>query len=404
MGTINPLGMDVESTWDALVQGVSGAGPVTLFDASDLLVQIACEVKGFDPEQYMDARDARRRDRFEQLASAAARQALEQSGLQVTEEKSHRVGVIVSSAVGGLGSMEEGILTIDEKGPRRVSPFTIPMFMPNGASSLIGIDIGAQGPSFSLSSACASGVDSIGQAALLIRSGVIDAAVAGASEATVTHVGIACFDRLGAITRRNDEYQTRPAPFDAQRDGFIMGEGAAVLVLESLEHAQNRGAEIFGELIGYGASSDAYHVTAPSETGEGGALAIRLALQDAGLEPDQVDYINAHGTGTVLNDVAETRAIKSAFGERAYTTAISSTKSMTGHMMGATGALESIICVKAIEKSIVPPTINLVDPDPECDLDFVPGAAREMPVEVAITNAFGFGGHNAVLAFKSFQS
>jgi 3-oxoacyl-[acyl-carrier-protein] synthase II len=404
MGTINPLGMDVQSTWDALVQGVSGAGPVTLFDASDLLVQVACEVKGFDPEKYMDARDARRRDRFEQLASVAAREALEQSGLKVAEERSHRVGVIVSSAVGGLGSMEEGILTIDEKGPRRVSPFTIPMFMPNGASGLIGIDIGAQGPSFSLASACASGVDSIGQAALLIRSGVIDAAVAGASEATVTHVGIACFDRLGALTRRNDEYQTRPAPFDAQRDGFIMGEGAAVLVLESLEHAQNRGAEILGELIGYGASSDAYHVTAPSETGEGGAVAIRLALQDAGLKPDQVDYINAHGTGTVLNDVAETRAIKSAFGEYAYTTAISSTKSMTGHMMGATGALESIICMKAIEKSIVPPTINLVDPDPECDLDFVPGAAREMPVEVAITNAFGFGGHNAVLAFKSIQS
>ena len=404
LGTVNPLGLDVESSWDALVEGVSGAGPISLFDPSDLLVQVACEVKGFDPEQFMDAREARRRDRFEQLASAAAQEALQQSGLEVHAENSERVGVIVSSAVGGLGSMEDGILTIKEKGPRRVSPFTIPMFMPNGASGMIGIDIGAQGPSFSLASACASGVDSIGQAATLIRSGVIDAALAGASEATVTHVGIACFDRLGALSRRNEKYQTRPAPFDAQRDGFIMGEGAAVLVLESLEHARSRGAEILGELIGYGASSDAYHVTAPSETGAGGALAIRLALEDAKIDAHQVDYVNAHGTGTQLNDIAETRAIKTALGEHAYSTAISSTKSMTGHMMGATGALESIFCLKAIQADLVPPTINLVDPDPDCDLDYVPGSAREMPVEVAITNAFGFGGHNAVLAFKSFQS
>jgi 3-oxoacyl-(acyl-carrier-protein) synthase len=247
-------------------------------------------------------------------------------------------------------------------------------------------------------------VDSIGQAATLIRSGVIDAALAGASEATVTRVGVACFDRLGALTRRNEEYQTRPAPFDAQRDGFIMGEGAAVLVLESLEHARSRGAEILGELVGYGASSDAYHVTAPSETGAGGALAIRLALQDAKIDAQQVDYVNAHGTGTELNDVAETRAIKTALGEHAYSTVVSSTKSMTGHMMGATGALESIFCLKAIQTDLVPPTINLIDPDPECDLDYVPGSAREMPIEVVITNAFGFGGHNAVLAFKSFRS
>ncbi len=403
-GTVNPLGLDVGSSWDALTSGVSGAGPVTLFDPSDLLVQVACEVKGFDPEQFMDAREARRRDRFEQLASAAAQEALEQSGLAVAEQNALRVGVIVSSAVGGLGSMEEGIRTIEEKGPRRVSPFTIPMFMPNGASGMIGIDIGARGPSFSLASACASGVDSIGQAALLIRNGSIDAAIAGASEATVTHVGIACFDRLGALTRRNEEYMTRPAPFDAQRDGFIMGEGAAVLVLESLEHAQGRGAEILGELVGYGATSDAYHVTAPSETGKGGAEAIRLALQDGGLAADQVDYVNAHGTGTELNDIAETRAIKSAFGEHAYSVSISSTKSMTGHMMGATGALEAIICLKAIDTDTAPPTINLVDPDPECDLDYIPGEARQMAIETAITNAFGFGGHNAVLAFKAFHS
>ncbi|MGD8632003.1 MAG: beta-ketoacyl-ACP synthase II [Anaerolineales bacterium] len=404
MGTLNPLGLDVDRSWDALKRGVSGSGPITLFDPGELLVQIACEVKGFDPEKYLEAREVRRRDRFEQLATAAAREALTQSGLEVSEENALRVGVIVSSAVGGLGSMEEGIQTIEEKGPRRVSPFTIPMFMPNGASGLIAIDIGAQGPSFSLASACASGVDSIGQAALLIRSGVIDAALAGASEATVTRVGVACFDRLTALSRRNDEYQTRPAPFDSERDGFVMGEGAAVMVIEALEHAQERGAEILGELVGYGATSDAYHVTAPSETGVGGAQAISLALEDAGIQPGEVDYINAHGTGTELNDVAETRAIKTAFGESAYSVAISSTKSMTGHMMGATGALESIICIKAIESNIVPPTINLINPDPECDLDYVPGAAREMPVNVAITNAFGFGGHNAVLAFKAFQS
>jgi beta-ketoacyl-acyl-carrier-protein synthase II len=404
MGTLNPLGFNVESSWEALTKGVSGAGPVTLFDASDLLVQVACEVKGFDPGRYMDAREARRRDRFEQLASAAAQEAMQHSGLEVTEANALRVGVVVSSAVGGLGSMEEGILTIEEKGPRRVSPFTIPMFMPNGASGMIGIDIGAQGPSFSLASACASGVDSIGQAALLIRAGVIDAAIAGASEATITHVGIACFDRLGALTRRNEEYQTRPAPFDAERDGFIMGEGAAVLVLESLEHARARGAEILGELAGYGASSDAYHVTAPSETGAGGAAAIRLALQDGRIHTEQVDYVNAHGTGTELNDIAETRALKQALGEHAYSSAISSTKSMTGHMMGATGALESIFCLKAIQTNIAPPTINLVHPDPDCDLDYVPGSARDMPIGVAMTNAFGFGGHNAVLAFKAFES
>lgn len=403
MGTLNPLGLDVPSSWEALMNGVSGVGPITLFDPADLLVQVACEVKGFDPEKYMDAREARRRDRFEQLASAAAQEALAQSGLTVNEDNAGRVGVVVSSAVGGLASMEDGIRTIEQKGPRRVSPFTIPMFMPNGASGMIGIDIGARGPSFSLASACASGADSIGQAALMIRSGVIDAALAGASEATVTQVGVACFDRLGALTRRNEQYQTRPAPFDAQRDGFIMGEGAAVLVLESLEHAQARGAEILGELVGYGATADAYHVTAPSETGTGGAEAISRALEDAGIRPDQVDYINAHGTGTELNDVAETRAIKSALGENAHSVAISSTKSMTGHMMGATGALEAIVCLKAIETGSAPPTINLVDPDPECDLDYVPGEARQMPIETAISNAFGFGGHNAVLAFKAFQ-
>jgi beta-ketoacyl-acyl-carrier-protein synthase II len=402
MGTINALGHDLDQTWGALVGGISGVGPITQFDPAELLVKIACEVKGFEPEKFMEAREARRRDRFEQFAAVVAQQALAHSEFEVTEQNAERVGIIVSSAVGGLASMEEGINVMMNDGPRRVSPFMIPMFMPNGASGLIAIDIGAKGPCFSVASACASGADSIGQAWHLIRSGAIDAALAGSSEATVTQIGIACFDRMGALSRQNEDYSRTPAPFDAERDGFVMGEGAAVLMLESLESAQARGAQILAELAGYGASADAYHVTAPSETGAGGAQAIRTALETAGADPDEVDYVNAHGTGTGLNDVAETRAIKAVLGDHAYKTAVSSTKSMTGHMMGATGALEAVVCVQAIRTGVIPPTIHLNTPDPECDLDYVPNVARERKVNLAITNAFGFGGHNAVLAFRRF--
>ncbi len=402
MGTINPLGHDLDQTWSALLAGTSGVGPITQFDASELLVKIACEIKGFEPEKFMEAREARRRDRFEQLAAVVAHQTLAHSGFEVTEGNAERIGVIVSSAVGGLASMEQGITVMLNDGPRRVSPFMIPMFMPNGASGLIAIDIGAKGPCFSVASACATGEDSIGQAWHLIRNGTIDTALAGSSEATVTQIGIACFDRMGALSRRNEDFERTPAPFDAERDGFVMGEGAAILMLESLEHAQARGAEILAELVGYGASVDAYHVTAPSESGSGGAQAMRTALATAGANPDEVDYINAHGTGTQLNDIAETRAIKSVFGDHAYQVAVSSTKSMTGHMMGATGALEAIVCVQAIRNGLIPPTIHLNTPDPECDLDYVPNTARERKVDLAITNAFGFGGHNAVLAFRRY--
>ena len=403
MGTINPLGHDVDQTWDALVAGTSGVGPITQFDASDMLVQIACEVKGFDPMQHLEAREARRRDRFEQFATVVASQALKDAGFSVSEHDPRRVGVLVASAVGGLASMEDGVETLLQDGPRRVSPFMIPMFMPNGASGLIAIDTGIKGPCFSVASACASGADAIGQAWQLIRCGALDAALAGSSEATVTRIGVACFDRMGALSRRNDEPDRTPAPFDAERDGFVMGEGAAILMLESLENARRRGSQILAEMVGYGSSADAYHVTAPAESGEGGAQAMETALATAGAAPEEVDYINAHGTGTSLNDAAETRAIKSVLGDHAYSVAVSSTKSMTGHMMGATGALEGIVCIQAIRQGVIPPTIHYRTPDPECDLDYVPNEARQAPVDLALSNAFGFGGHNAVLAFRGFR-
>jgi beta-ketoacyl-acyl-carrier-protein synthase II len=399
MGTINPLGHDLDSTWKSLIRGESGVRPITLFDASNLIVQIACEVKAFNPADHMEIREARRRDRFEQFAAVAAKEALTQSGLEVEPD---RVGVIISSAIGGIATIEENIIKAETVDPRRVSPFTIPMLMSNGAAGLVAIDIGAKGPAFSVASACASGSDAIGQGAMLVRTGVVDAAVVGASEATITRIGIACFDRLGALSRRNDEIDRTPAPFDKDRDGLVMGEGAAILVIESLEHALARKAEIMAEIVGYGSTADAYHVTAPAEDGSGGAAAMRIALETSGIDPEQVSYINAHGTGTALNDQAETRAIKTALGEAAYKVPVSSTKSMTGHMMGATGALESIVCVQAIRTHQIPPTIHLNTPDPACDLDYVPNQSRQADVEVALNNAFGFGGHNAVLAFRRY--
>lgn len=402
MGTINPLGHSVEETWAQAIAGVSGVGPITLLDHSDLQVHIACEVKGFDPNAWMDLREARRRDRYEQFATAAARQAVVQAGLSIPFADPLRVAVIVASAIGGLATFEEGIRELVTNGPRRVSPFLIPMFMANGAAGMLGIDYGARGPTFSISSACASGADALGQAWLLLRAGLIDVALAGASEATITRIGITAFDRVGALSRRNDAPYCTPSPFDKDRDGLVMGEGAAVLVLETREHAERRGAEILGELAGYAASGDAFHITAPAEDGAGGAAAIQLALASAGLSADEVDYINAHGTGTALNDAAETLAIRRALGERARTVPVSSTKSMTGHMMGATGALEAIFCLLAIRSGTIPPTIHYSTPDPDCDLDVVPNTARRQPVRVAISNAFGFGGHNAVLVFKRF--
>ncbi|MEJ5241749.1 MAG: beta-ketoacyl-ACP synthase II [Anaerolineales bacterium] len=402
MGTVSPLGLNVKETWENAVRGVSGVAPITLFDTSDSLVKIACEVKNFVPERYMDAKEARRRDRYEQFATAAAKEAWEQSGLDVTEENAGRIGVVISSAIGGLKSLQDAIFTLKDEGPRRVSPFLIPMLMSNGGAGLVSIDLGLKGPSFSVASACASGADGIGMAWLMLKSGMVDVVLAGAAEATVTPTGIAAFDRIGAMSRRED-YSMTPQPFDKNRDGLVMGEGAAVLVLERESHARARGAEILAELAGYAATADAYHVTAPDDQGRGGAAAIRKALEVAGVALDEVGYINAHGTATPLNDVAETRAIKAAFGELAYSIPVSSTKSMTGHMMGATGALEAIFCVQAVREGVLPPTIHYETPDPECDLDYIPNQAREKKIDVAISNAFGFGGHNAVLVIRRWK-
>ncbi len=402
MGTLNPVGHTVKETWDNITGGVSGVGPITLFDPKDFLVKIACEVKNFDPGKYMDVKEARRRDRYQQLATAACKEALESSGLKITAANAERVAVIVSSAVGGLKTIEETVETLNTAGARRISPFAIPMLMSNGAGGMIAIDLGARGPNFSVASACASGVDGIGAAWRLIRDGAVDAALAGASEASIVRTGVSAFDRLGAMSRRNDDYSLTPQPFDKNRDGLVMGEGAAILVLESLAHAQVRGAEVLAELAGYAATADAFHITAPADDGGGGALAMQKALEAARINVEAVDYINAHGTATQLNDASETAAIKCALGELAYQVPVSSTKSMTGHMMGATGALEAIFCVLAIRTGVIPPTIHYRTPDPACDLDYVPNTAREARVDVAMSNAFGFGGHNAVLVFKRF--
>ena len=402
MGTVNPLGLNITDTWENIVNGVSGVAPITRFDASGWKAQIACEVKGFDPATYMPVKEVRRRDRFEQFATAAAQEAIKNSGLVVTPENAGRIGIIVSSALGGLKSFQDGIFTLKDYGTRRISPFLVPMVMSNGAAGLVGIDHGIKGPAMSVASACASGIDGIGFAWMMLRSGMIDVALTGASESTITQIGIGAFDRIGALSRQNDDYSMTPAPFDKNRDGLVMGEGAAILVMETESHAKARGANILAELAGYAATTDAHHVTAPSPDGAGGAGAISQALATAQVNLDEVNYISAHGTATPLNDASETKAVKRAFGEQAYKIPISSTKSMTGHMMGATGALETIFCVQAIQNNIVPPTIHYETPDPECDLDYVPNQARDKKVEVAISNAFGFGGHNVSLAFKKY--
>lgn len=403
MGTLNPLGLSVHESWQCAIEGVSGVGPITQFDAQDFLVQNACEVKGFRPEDFLSSREVRRRDRFEQLAAAAAQEAIQQAGLDGSQVEPGRVSSLVSTAIGGLGSFEEAVALINREGPRRIGPFVIPMFMANGSAGMIAIDHGFRGPSFAVVSACASGADAIGTAWMMIKAGMIDVAVTGASDAGVTPVAIAAFDRLGALSRRSGDQPATPQPFDLNRDGFVMGEGAAILVLERESHARSRGAEILAELAGYAATSDAFHITAPSEDGVGGSKAMILALEAGNVNRDEVNYINAHGTATPLNDVSETRAIKSAFGELAYQIPISSTKSMTGHMMGTTGALEAIFCVQAVRENVIPPTINYQTPDPLCDLDYVPNVAREVPVRVAISNAFGFGGHNAVLVIREYN-
>lgn len=401
MGAICSVGNNLGQMWENLLNGVSGIGPITLFNPKDLNVHVACEVKDFDPTLDLPSKEVRRRDRYQHFAAVAVKEALSQSGLPITEESAPKIGVIISTGIGGVGSLESGIQSVAEMGPRKVNPFVIPMLMANGASGLVGIDHGVKGPALAVSSACASGQDGVGVGWMMLRSGMIDAAIVGASEAPIIQFSVAAFDRIGAISSRGIDEHT-PSPFDKNRDGLVIGEGAGVMVLETESHAKARGAEVLAEIAGYASTADAYHITAPHEEGVGGSQAMQGALSIAGIDLNEVDYINAHGTGTPLNDVAETRAIKNTFKEVAYDIPISSTKSMTGHMMGATGALEAIICVQAINNNVIPPTINYMEPDPECDLDYVPNEARDANVKVAITNAFGFGGHNAVLAIKEY--
>jgi 3-oxoacyl-[acyl-carrier-protein] synthase II len=399
VGTVNPLGLDPETTWKNILAGKPAVGRIEQFDPSRLPIQIACEVKGFDPTAFMDVRTARRVERFQQFALASARQAIGQSGLDV-RANGERVGVVIAATIGGMITIEEAARQLLSVGPRKLSPFTIPMLMPNGAAGLIGIEFGARGPAFSVASACASGADAVGAAWRLVRSGEMDAVISGATDATICELGMGAFLRLGAMV--NGDSLDVPKPFDKNRDGLVMGEGGAVLVLESLSFARRRGAKILAELAGYGATSDAYHITAPSPDGAGSAAAIQKALAAAGAEPADVDYINAHGTGTVLNDLSETKAIKRVFGERAYKIPVSSTKSMTGHMMGTTGALEAILCTFVLRDGKIPPTIHYKTPDPECDLDYVPNVGRDHPAQVVVSNAFGFGGHNAVLVLRAW--
>ncbi|AYB37236.1 beta-ketoacyl-ACP synthase II [Brevibacillus laterosporus] len=401
-GCITALGKDPETLWKNLLAGKSGISPIENFDATDYPTKIAAEVKDFDPEQYMDKREARRMDRFVQFGLAAAKEAVKNADLTITDENAERIGVYIGSGIGGLSTWEEQHQILVEKGPRRVSPFFIPMLIANMASGIASIELGAKGPTSSAITACATGTNAIGDAFRLIQFGQADVMITGGTEATIRPMGMAGFCSLKAMSTRNDEPQKASRPFDQGRDGFVMGEGAGVLVLEELEHAKQRGATIIAEVIGYGMSADAFHITAPDENGDGARRCMLNTLKDAGISPEQVDYINAHGTSTPAGDVAETKAIKNLFGEHAYKLAVSSTKSMTGHLLGATGAIEAMATAYALRDQILPPTINLENPDPECDLDYVPNKAREAKVEYALSNTFGFGGHNATILLKRY--
>ncbi|MCA9948006.1 MAG: beta-ketoacyl-ACP synthase II [Anaerolineales bacterium] len=401
VGLITPLGHNVPDTWQAILAGKSGAGPFTQIEKIDHVSGTICEIKDFDPADYINRREVRRRDRYQQIATIAANEAMAQADLPVTDDNRERIGVIMGTGVGGIQTLLDQEAVFEEKGLRRLSPFGITMIMPNGAAGMLAIDYGLQGPSLTITTACAAGNDAIGHAFRAIRSGEVDAVLTGGSEAIITHVAIGGFERAGAISAYTER---TPRPFDKTRDGLVVGEGAGALVLESLENAQARGATILAEIVGYGQTTDAHHITAPAEGGSGAARAMLKALADANLEPKDIDYISAHGTSTQLNDASETAAIKAALGEYAYDVAISSTKSMTGHIMGATGAIESVFCTLAIRDQVVPPTINYEEPDPECDLDYIPNQSRKTRVRVCMNNAFGFGGHNAVLIIKEFEA
>jgi 3-oxoacyl-[acyl-carrier-protein] synthase II len=400
MGAISPLGNNLAATWAGIVAGHSGVGPITRFDTTGFRTTIAAEIKGFDPKEHFPPKEARRMDPFVQYALVAGREAIHDAGLPTSDGDRVRTAVVIGSGIGGMGTLTEQFLVLKERGPGRVSPFFVPMVLPDTAAGMLAIEFGLRGPNMAITSACATGANAIGEAYEMVRRGAVDAAVCGGTEAGILALAVAGFSVMRALSERNDEPQRASRPFDRQRDGFVVGEGAAVLVLEALEQAQARSARIYAELVGYGSTDDAYHITAPDQHGAGAALCMRQALASAGLAPKEVNYVNAHGTSTPLNDVTETRAIKAVLGEHAYRVPISSTKSMTGHLLGAAGALEAALSVKALETGIVPPTINLDEPDAECDLDYVPHRAREMQLQTAMSNSFGFGGHNACLIFR----
>ncbi|MDP3185798.1 MAG: beta-ketoacyl-ACP synthase II [Anaerolineales bacterium] len=404
IGCISPLANDWPETWKALVAGESGVAPITKFDTSRYKTRFAAEAKNFDPVALLGAKEARRMDRFTQFALAAALQAVEHSGLKIEAANRDRVGAVIGTGIGGVSTMTEQMTVLAERGPDRVSPFLVPMMLADTAPGMLAIQLGIRGPNLAVITACATGSNTIGEAAEVIRRGSAEVVLAGGAEAAVVPLALAGLGAMNALSTRNDDPQRASRPFDRNRDGFVIGEGAAVLVLESLEYAQGRGAKILAEVTGYGTSDDAYHISAPAENGAGAALCMKLALENASLRPQDIDYINAHGTSTLLNDKSETAAIKTTFGAQAYRIPISSTKSMTGHLLGASGALEAAVCVQVIQEGLMPPTINYETPDPECDLDYVPNQTRQKNVRHVMSNSFGFGGHNATLILSRFEN
>lgn len=404
MGCITPLGNQADTLWENIIAGRSGVDYITHYDASEYKTRFAAEVRDFDGEALLGSRDARRMDRFAQFAVAAAHQAVDSARLAINDGNRDRIGVIIGTGIGGLGVLVEQMQIFLERGPSRVSPFLVPMMIPDTAAGLTAIHLGVRGPNMAVVTACATGTNAIGEATEIIRRGQADVMLAGGSEATVVPLAMAGLSVMTALSTRNDDPQGASRPFDLNRDGFVMGEGSAVLILESLEHALQRNAPILGEVRGYGSTNDAYHISAPAENGAGAALCMQQALENAGMEPGEIGYINAHGTSTPLNDKSETAAIKSVFGELAYDIPVSSTKSMTGHLLGASGALEALICVKVLQDSVLPPTINYETPDPECDLDYVPNTSRPADVDVVMSNSFGFGGHNATIILSRYSN
>jgi 3-oxoacyl-[acyl-carrier-protein] synthase II len=399
LGVVSPIGNNVPDFWKGIEEGRSGGGPITHFDASEFPTQIAAEVKDFDPRVFIDGKDARKMDRFSQLAVVAAAEAMQDASLKPGDVDPERLGVITGCGIGGFESLEVAYEKMFTVGPTRVNPMTIPKMIPNIAPGNVAIHLNAQGPCLNIATACASGTDAIGNALMFLRNGICDAVVTGGVEAAVVRMGVMGFCVLQALTTRNDSPLTASRPFDRDRDGFLLGEGAGMLVLETLEHAQARGARIYGEVAGYGITCDANHLTAPHPDGRGAILAMKMALADAGMKPEEVDYLNAHGTATPLNDPIETLAIKKTFGDHAYKMKVSSTKSMTGHCVGAAGGIEAVACVKAMEQQFFPPTINFENPDPQCDLDYVPNEARDVKIQYAMSNNFGLGGQNASVIF-----